>query len=103
MEQTLLKVQNLEKFIKKHGEDALISQTLSKMAAYKIQRFERKIKELTKELKVFEHAYKKESKVFFEEFKEGMLGDEMDLVEWSSLYQMRKRLLEKKQEFESII
>ena len=102
MEQTLLKVKNLEKYIKKHGDDALISQTISKMLDYKIQRYERELKKLTKELKRFEHTYKKESVIFFEEFKEGRLGDEMDFIEWSSLYQMRNKLLEKKIELESM-
>jgi len=55
---------------------------------------------LDKELKKFERTYKKESPVFFKEFKEGRLGDEMDFVEWSSLYQMRNHLLEKKAELE---
>lgn len=103
MEQTLIKVKNLEKFIKKHGEDALISQTISKIMAYKVQRYEGEIERLSKELKKFERTYKKGSAVFFEEFKAGMLGDEMDFVEWSSLFQMLNRLLEKKKELESMI
>jgi len=55
---------------------------------------------LNKDLKKFERTYKKESSVFFKEFKEGRIGDDMDFVEWSSLYQMRNRLLEKKAELE---
>ena len=103
MEQTLSKVKNLEKFIKKHGEDFLISQTISKMAAYKIQRYERKIERLDQELKKFEQIYNKKSPVFVKEFKEGKLGDEMDFVEWSSLFQMIDRLTEKKKELENMI
>ena len=103
MEQTLSKVKNLEKFVKKHGEDPLISQTISKIMAYKIQRYERKIKRLSKEMKKFERTYKKGSAVFFEEFNAGILGDEMDFIEWSSLYQMVSRILEKKKELESMI
>ncbi len=96
MQQTLFKVKNLEKFIQKHGEDTFISQTISKMLDYKINKYYKEIKRLDKELKKFERTYKKESPVFFKEFKEGKVGDDMDFVEWSSLYQMRKRLLEKK-------
>jgi hypothetical protein len=98
MEQTLLKVKNLEKFIKKHGEDAMISQTISKMVAYKVQKYEGEIVRLNMELKKFEQTYKKDSTGFYEEFKAGKIGDEMDFVEWSSLYQIRNRLLEKKKE-----
>lgn len=100
MQQTLSKVKNLEKFIQKYGEDTLLSQTISKMLDYKIHKYNEEIKRLDKELKKFERIYKKESPVFFKEFKEGRLGDEMDFVEWSSLYQMRNHLLEKKAELE---
>lgn len=103
MGQTLLKIKNLEKFIEKHGEDASISQTLSKMLAYKVQRYDKEIKKLNKELRNFERTYKKESPAFFEEFKEGRLGDEMDFIEWSSLYQIRNHLLEKKKELEGMM
>ena len=103
MEQTLLKVKNLEKFIEKHGEDAFISQTISKMLDYKVQRYDSEIKRLNKELRKYEKTYKKESSIFYEEFEEGRLGDEMDFVEWSSLYKIRNRLLEKKEELQGMI
>jgi len=42
MDQTLLKVKTLQKFIQKHGEDIFISQTISKMLNYKIKEYEKK-------------------------------------------------------------
>lgn len=102
MAQTLLKVKNLEKFIKKHGDDRFISQTINKMLTYKIQKYEEEIERLNKELKRFERSCNKESSTFFKEFKSGKLGDNMDFIEWSSLYQMRNRLLEKKAELEGM-
>ncbi|MGR3304380.1 MAG: hypothetical protein ACUZ8I_18035 [Candidatus Scalindua sp.] len=50
---------------------------------------------MNRELKKYEREYKKDSLVFFKEFKEGRTGDDMNLIEWSSLYQMSKRLFEK--------
>ncbi len=102
MQQTLSKVKNLEKFLQKHGDDALISRTISKMLDYKINKYHEEIKRLDKALKKFERTYKKESPVFFKEFKKGRLGDNMDFIEWSSLYQMRTRLLEKRTELEGM-
>jgi uncharacterized protein with HEPN domain len=101
MQQTLSKVKTLEKFIRKHGEDAFISQTIAKLLEYKLQEYDEKVKRLSKDLKKFERIYKKDSSVFFKEFKEGRLGDNMDFIEWSSLYQMRNRLLQEKTELES--
>jgi hypothetical protein len=103
MEQTLLKVKHLEKFVEKHGEDAFVSQTISKMLAYKVQKYDKQIERLNRELRKFERTYKKKSHVFFEEFKAGGLGDEINFVEWSSLYQIYNRLLEKKRELEGIM
>lgn len=100
MKQTLLKVKNLEKFIEKHGEDPFISQSISKMLDYKIAKYEEEIKRLDKELKVFERAYGMKSSVFFKKFSEGKIGDNMDFIEWSSIYQMHNRLIEKKIELE---
>lgn len=100
MKQTLLKVKNLEKFIEKHGEDTFISQSISKMLDYKIAKYEEKIKRFNKELKVFERAYGMKSSVFFKKFSEGKMGDDMDFIEWSSLYQIHNRFLGKKVELE---
>ena len=96
MQQTLTKVKHLEKFIQKYGEDVVISQTINKMLEYKIREYDEEINRLNKELKKFERKYKKESSVFFDEFNKGRLGDDMDFIEWASLYQMRSRLIEKK-------
>ena len=96
MKQILSKVKNLEKFIEKHGDDTFISQSISKILNYKIAKYEEKIQQLGKELKAFERAYGMKSSVFFKKFTEGKIGDDMDFIEWSSIYQMYQRLLEKK-------
>ncbi len=100
MKRTLSKVKNLEKFIEKHGEDPFISQSISKMLDYKIKHYEAEIKRLDKELKTFERTYGMKSSVFFKKFSEGRLGDDMNFIEWSSLYQIHSRLLGKKVELE---
>ena len=96
MKRTLSKVKNLEKFIEKHGEDPFISQSISKMLDYKIKNYEEEIRILDKELKTFERSYGTKSSVFFKKFNEGRLGDDMDFIEWSSLYQMYNSLVEKR-------
>ena len=102
MKKTLAKVKDLERFIRKHGDDALIAQTISKLLSYKIQQYDKEIRELDRELKKFERAHHMESSDFFKDFTEGKLGDEMDFVEWSSLYQMRQRLFDRRQELEGV-
>lgn len=96
MEQTLSNVKKLEQFVLKYGEDPFISQTITKMLGYKIQKYEEKLKKLNRAIKKFELKHQKNSSIFFQEFNKGELGDSMDFIEWASLYQMRNRLLEKK-------
>lgn len=100
MQQTLAKVKNLEKFIQRHGDDFVISQTITKMLDYKIQKYDEEINRLNKDLKKFERKYKKESSVFFGDFSKGKFGDNIDFIEWASLYRMRNNLLKKKTELE---
>jgi hypothetical protein len=100
MRQTLSKVKTLERFVKKYGDDAMISQTITKMLDYHLQKYNEQLKKLERDLERFERIYGKDSSVFFKEFEDGKLGDNMDFVEWSSIYQMRNNLLEKKRELE---
>jgi hypothetical protein len=67
-----------------------------KYLGYKMEEHDEEIKTLNKELKTFEHKYKKDSSEFIKEFKEGVASDDMDFIEWSSLYQMRNGLLDKR-------
>jgi hypothetical protein len=102
MSKTAGRVKNLESFLRRHGDDALIAQTISKMLVYKVRQYEMEIKRLDKELMRLERAHGMNSADFYREFSEGKLGDDMDFVEWSSLYQMRRRLFDKKVELESV-
>ena len=80
----------------------MISQTISKMLSYKIQKCDEAIKRINKDLKKFERSYKKEPPDFIREFEGGKLGDSMDFMEWSSLYRMLNRLNGKKAALERI-
>lgn len=102
MTQTLSQVKDLEKFIQKHGEDSFISQTISKMLSFKIRKYAKDIKRLDEELKGFEIIHKMKSAAFFKAFQEGKIGDDLDFIEWSSIYKMQKQLIEKEAELEGI-
>ena len=60
------------------------------------------IKKLDKDLRQFERSYKMESSSFIKEFASGRQGDDMDFVEWASLYRMRQRLAERKAKLEGM-
>lgn len=98
MQQTLLKIRKLEKFLQKYGDDIVIKNTIAKIMDYKAKKYDEQINRLNKDLKKYEKKYKKESASFYKEFKNGKLGDSMDFIEWSSLYQMKNKLIRKKAE-----
>ena len=104
MTQTMskIKIRKQEKFIREFGDDELITSSISKIMDYKLLQYEQEIKRLDKELRQFERTYKKESSVFIKEFIAGRQGDEMDFIEWASLYRMRQRLAERKAKLEDM-
>ena len=99
---TLTQLKKLEKYVNTYGEDQLIASSLSKIMNYKIQKYEKLLNELRDDLISFEKKYQKKSDEFDRSFKSGELGDDMDFVEWSSLFDMYKRILGKKVMLESM-
>lgn len=102
MPETIEKIKTLEKFLNKHGDDAFISNTLTKMLDYKIQQYDQDIAALEEDLREFEKKYAMTSADFFAKFQKGGLSDETDFIEWAALYQMRQNLLGKKEELASV-
>ena len=96
----LAQLRKLEKYVTTYGDDQLIASFLSKIVDYKIQRYENLLNDLRNDLITFEKKYHKESDEFYCSFRNGELGDEMDFVEWSSLYDMYQRILERKKMLE---
>ncbi len=99
---TLTQLKKLEKYVQTYGDDQLITSSLSKIMDYKIQRYQQLLNELRSDLISMEKKYNKKSDDFYRSFQKGELGDEMDFVEWGSLYDMYHRILNKKKMLESV-
>ncbi len=63
---------------------------------HKIHQYDKLLNELKSDLISLEKKYNRKSEDFFRSFKKGELGDDMDFVEWGSLYDMYQRILSKK-------
>lgn len=98
---TLTQLKKLEKYVKTYGDDHLITSSLSKIMDYKVQHYDKLLNELRSDLISLEKKYHKKSDDFYRLFKKGELGDDMDFVEWGSLYDMYQRILNKKKMLES--
>jgi hypothetical protein len=57
-----------------------------------LERIQKKKEELDRDLQEFEVQYKMSSEEFSQKFHAGMIGDDLDFVEWDALYQLNRSL-----------
>jgi hypothetical protein len=93
MQNTSAIVRRFEQYVVTHGDDPFISKTIGKMLKTRLNQMEKELKTVQTLLNRFERNYNKTSAEFLKEYQDGLAGDEMDAIEWSSLIKMRERLL----------
>ena len=77
--------QRLNYLISKKGDIELF---FKDFLSYKIAQLEKAIFNIEKDLRKYELKYNLTSKVFYQKFEEGELGDEDDYMIWSGIYEM---------------
>lgn len=82
-----------EQFVSLHGDDPFISQTIFKMVSTRLSTLQKELKTVQAQTARFERIYGKSSDAFYQEYLAGNAGDDMDFIEWSSLFKMRERLI----------
>ncbi|MCU0645062.1 MAG: hypothetical protein MUC94_12470 [bacterium] len=100
--QALTNIRILERYIEKNKDDKIVSGTINKIIQFKIDKYKKELTELKKELSLFEAKYRMDSPHFLGDFEAGKLGDSIDFVEWSSLYKIHQRVLERKNILEGV-
>lgn len=86
------KIKILEELAKLGSDDEVFINAIDKLTKYKINELEKDINDIEISLKEFEEKYGLESTEFIKKFESGEMGDEMDFMEWASLYDMKERL-----------
>ena len=88
----------LAELYKNRQVDAVTAQTLNKLVDLEVSHLRLQLEDMERVLADYERHYGMASADFFVKFEAGQLGDNMDLVEWSGLFQMagsvRKQLQE---------
>lgn len=92
MDDVIEKIKILEELAKMGGEDEVFLRTINKLTRYKKDKLEDDLKEIEAQMKIFEEVYGLDSDEFILKFQKGEAGDDMDFMEWSSLYDMKKRI-----------
>lgn len=101
--QALSNIRILERYVEKNKNDKAVAGTINKIIQFKIDKYKRELKALETELEQFDKKYNMTSPELFKAFEAGKLGDSMDFIEWSSLYKIYQRLLERKNILEEVL
>jgi hypothetical protein len=72
--------------LEKVGAGALADQALLKLVRLHLQKYEKHLTEVRKELKPFEQQYGISSEECYQRFMAGEMGDAADIVDWMELY-----------------
>ena len=72
--------------LEKIGAGALADQALLKLVRLHLQKYEKHLTEVQKELEPFEQQYGLSSEECYRRFMAGEMGDDADIVEWMGLY-----------------
>ena len=72
--------------LEKIGAGALADQALLKLVRLHVQKYEKHLTEVQKELEPFEQQYGISSEECYRRFIAGEMGDAADIVEWMGLY-----------------
>ncbi len=72
--------------IEKVGATALADHTLQKLIHLQLQKYEKQLLEVQRELEPFEQQYGLTSEEGYQRFLAGELGDAGDVMEWMGLY-----------------
>jgi hypothetical protein len=79
------------RYLKRDCKTNIYLDLLQSYFEYEKEKTIKEVNMLKNELSRFESTYQISSKVFFEKFEKGDIGDQEDYFEWSAMYQMYER------------
>ena len=86
------RIRALEKIYAQGETSEIVELALDKLFKYELIESSKQLTKLEMVLADFENKYSLSSLAFYTDFKSGDMGDEMDYIEWASIYQMAERL-----------
>lgn len=88
MNETLIKIRNIEKYFAARTKDDVIENAIAKLVELKLNQIDQEITELKNDLKKFEDKYHLDSEKFITKFQQGELLDNLDFTDWVAMYKM---------------
>ncbi len=91
MNQTLEKIEKIGRIVAyNNSEDQILDITLNKILLREIHKIQAQIEGFKYELIIFEKKYALISTEFMVQFNNGLLGDDVDFIEWASTIEMKR-------------
>lgn len=87
---TVGKLQSLIRLYRDGYRSPVIDQAVRKLVALEVEQTQAELQRLDSRLLAYEQQYTMTSDEFYQRFRSGELGDDMDYVEWSVFWDMRQ-------------
>ena len=94
---TVKRLSQMAKLYERQQASDVMTRTLEKLIDYETETSRALLGQLQRDLAGFEEQYGLSSEEFYRQFEAGKIGDDMDFVEWASLFQMAQNLQERLQ------
>jgi len=92
MNVTLDKLKRIERLIQDYpAADSVLELTIDKILQREINKLNLHISNFVVQIKQWEDLYKMDSQTFLEKFESGIIGDQVDFVEWASTLEMKSK------------
>jgi hypothetical protein len=92
MNVTLDKLKRIERLIQDYpAADGVLELTIDKILQREINKLNLHISNFVVQIKQWEDLYKMDSQTFLEKFESGIIGDQLDFIEWASTLEMKSK------------
>jgi len=93
--ETLSRIHILREVYQQNYHSAMADRVLDKLIELERGKAQRELKEYQEILHSFEQRHQMPSKLFYERFQRGELGDDADFFEWSAMYDIWRAVQER--------
>jgi len=85
-----------------YADNGTLGRVVDKLVETALNQHRQRLQRYQADLQAFEQRFGFDSVTFYQRFQAGQLGDEMDLFEWASLYELELDLLAKIRKLELV-
>jgi hypothetical protein len=86
------KLKRIERLIQDYpAADGVLELTIDKILQREINKLNLHISNFVVQIKQWEDLYKMDSQTFLEKFESGIIGDQLDFIEWASTLEMKSK------------